>query len=52
MGRIQPRRLWKSRVIRVCGPNNIGRAVQLDPTLLRSIRFGDHGTKEMLGVAG
>ena len=34
------------------GPNNVGRAVQLDPTLLRSLRLGDHGTKEMLGVAG
>ena len=52
MGRIQPRRLWRSRVVRVSGPNNVGRAVQLDPTLLRSPRFGDHGAKEMLGVAG
>ena len=38
--------------MRVRGPNNVGSAVQLDPTLLRSLRFGDHGTKEMLGVAG
>ena len=31
-------------------PNNVGRAVQTNPTLLR--RFGDHGTKEILGVVG
>ena len=38
--------------MRVRGPNNVGRPVQLDPTLLRSLRFGDHRTKEMLGDAG
>ena len=31
----------------VRGTNNVGRAVQTDPTLLR-----DHGTQEMLGVVG
>ena len=34
--------------MRVRGPNNVGRAVQTDPTLLRN----DHGTKEMLRVVG
>jgi len=32
---------------RVRSPNNVGRAVQTDLTLLD---FYDHGTKEMLGV--
>ena len=27
--------LWRPCVMRVCGPNNVGRAVQTDPTLLR-----------------
>ena len=40
--------LCKPCVTSVRGPNNIGRAVQTDPTL----RFGDHGTKEMLVVVG
>ena len=35
MGRIQPISLCKPRVMRVCDPNNVGRAVQTDPTLLR-----------------
>ena len=34
-GRIQPISLWKPSVMRVRGPNNVGRAVQTDPTLLR-----------------
>ena len=33
------------------GPNIVGRAVQTDPTLLK-LCFGDHRTKEMLGVVG
>ena len=33
----------------LCTLKNSGRAVQTDPTLLR---FGDHGTKEMLGIVG
>ena len=37
--------------MRLRDPNNVGRAVQTDPTLLRYF-FGDHGTKEMLGVVG
>ena len=32
--RIQPIRLWKPFVLRVRDPNNVGRAVQTDPTLL------------------
>ena len=32
---IQPVRLWRLGVMRVRGPNNAGRAVQTDPTLLR-----------------
>ena len=37
VGRIQPIRLWRLCVMRVRGPNNVGRAsaVQTDPTLLR-----------------
>ena len=35
MGWIQPRRLWRPRVSRVRDPNNVGRAVQTDPILLR-----------------
>ena len=35
VGRIQPISLCKSRVMSVRGPNNVGRAVQTDPTLLR-----------------
>ena len=34
-GRIQPISLWKPSVIRVRGTNNVGRAEQTDPTLLR-----------------
>ena len=34
-GRIQPISLCKPRVMSVRGSNNIGRAVQMDPTLLR-----------------
>ena len=35
VGRIQPLRLWRPCVMHVLGPNNVGRAVQTDPTLLR-----------------
>ena len=35
MERIQPIRLCKPCVMHVHGPNNVGRAVQTDPTLLR-----------------
>ena len=28
------------------GPNNVGRAVQTDPTLSIVLCVGDHGTKE------
>ena len=38
-------------VMSVRGSNNVGRAVQTDPILLR-YDFGDHGTKEMLAVVG
>ena len=31
---IRPKILWRTCVIRVRGPNNVGRAVQTDPTLL------------------
>ena len=33
-------------------PNNVGRAVQTNPTYIVARRFGDHGTKEILGVVG
>ena len=35
VGRIQPTSLCKPCVMSVRGPNNVGRAVQTDPTLLR-----------------
>ena len=35
VGRIQRIRLWRPCVMRMRGPNNVGRAVQTDPTLLR-----------------
>ena len=35
LGKIQPIRLWRPCVMRVCGPNNVRIAVQTDPTLLR-----------------
>ena len=35
LGRIQPRSLCKPCVMSVRGPNNVGRAVQTEPTLLR-----------------
>ena len=35
VGRIQPISLYKPCVMSVCGPNNVGRPVQTDPTLLR-----------------
>ena len=35
VGRIKPISLYKSCVMSVRGPNNVGRAVQTDPTLLR-----------------
>ena len=38
--------------MRVRGPNNVGRAVQTDPINIVAPRFGDHVTKEMLGVVG
>ena len=34
MGRIQPIRLWRPCVMHVRVPNNVGKAVQTDPTLL------------------
>ena len=34
VGRIHPIRLWRPCVMRVRGSNNVGRAVQTDPTLL------------------
>ena len=33
VGRIQPIRLWRPCVMSVRGPSNVGRAVQMDPTL-------------------
>ena len=35
VGRIQPISLCKPCIMSVRGPNNVGRAVQTDPTLLR-----------------
>ena len=52
VGRIQLISLCKPCVMTVRGPNNVGRAVQTDPTLHVALRFGDHGTNEMLGVVG
>ena len=52
VGRLQPIRLWRPCVMRVRGPNNVGRAVQTDPINIVALRFGDHVTKGMLGVVG
>ena len=38
---------WRPYIMHVRGLNNVGRAVQMDPTC-----FGDHETKELLGVVG
>ena len=35
VGRIQPISLCKPCIMSMCGPNNVGRGVQTDPTLLR-----------------
>ena len=35
VGRVQPIRLWRQCVMRVRGFNNVGRAAQTDPKLLR-----------------
>ena len=35
VGRMQPMSLFKPCIMSVPGPNNVGRAVQTDPTLLR-----------------
>ena len=37
VGRLQPLSLCKPCVMSVRGPNNVGRAVQMDPTLLRYV---------------
>ena len=37
VGRIQPTRLWRPCVMRVRGPNNVGIAMQTDPTSLRYV---------------
>ena len=46
VGRIQPIRLRRPFVMRVRGPNNVG---CVDGSIV-ALSFGDHGTKEMLGV--
>ena len=53
-----PPRLWSrthtippATQANVAPANNAGRAVQTDLTIV-PLRFGDHGTKEMLGVVG
>ena len=42
VGRIQPIRLCKPHEMRVHGPNNVGRALNIV-----ALHFSDHGTKEM-----
>ena len=51
VGRIQPIILCDPCIMSVRGPNNVGRVVQTDPTLLR-YASAIYGTKEMLGVVG
>ena len=36
--------------MRVRGPSNVGRSVQTRGSNIVALRFGDHGTKEMLGL--
>ena len=50
VGRIQPISLCEPYVMSVRGPNNVGRAVQTDPTLLR--HASGITELEMLGVVG
>ena len=51
VGRTQPIGLCDPCLMSVRGPYNVGRTVQMDPTLLRYASC-DHRTKEMLGVVG
>ena len=48
---MQPIRLCKLCVMRARGSNNVGRAVANGSNIV-ALCFGDHGTKEMLGVVG
>ena len=41
----------RPRVMRVCGSNKAGRTVQNGSNIF-ALRFGDHRTKEVLGVGG
>ena len=52
MGRLQPISHCKPCEMRVRCPNNVGRAVQTDGSNIAGLRFGDHGTKQMLRVVG
>ena len=47
-------RLCRPNVMRVCGHNNVRRAVQTAGFSIDALRFSDQGTKEnlMLGVVG
>ena len=51
VGRIQLISLCNPCVMSVRGPNNVGRAVQTDPTSLR-YASAIRGTKKMLGIVG
>ena len=50
METIQPISLCNPCIISVRCPNNVRRAMQTDRSNIVVLRFGDHGTKEMLGV--
>ena len=50
VGRIQPISLCKPCIMNVRGPNNVGRLSCANGSNIVALRFGDHGTKEMLGV--
>ena len=51
VGRIQPISICKPCIMSVRGPSNVGGACANGSNIV-ALRFGDHGTKEMLGVVG
>ena len=51
VGRTQPISLCKPCIMSVRGPSNVGGACANGSNIV-ALRFGDHGTKEMLGVVG
>ena len=51
-GKIQPMRLWRLSVMSVLGPRQQCWKSCANGSNIVALRFGNHGTKEMLGVVG